>query len=59
MERPNIPLNCFFKGSYNPAYYHDIRQAKDKCWQYNNLHPNDDEGHERYCDSSSARRERK
>lgn len=47
MERPNIPLNCFFKGSYNPAYYHDIRQAKDKCWQYNNLHPNDDAGHDK------------
>ena len=47
MERPMIPLNCFFKGSYNPAYYRDIRRAKDKCWQYNNLHPNDDEGHDK------------
>lgn len=42
-ERPFVPLNCFFKGSYNPAYENEIRKCKDKCHRYNQLSPNDHE----------------
>lgn len=44
--RPIVPINCFFKGSYNPAYEREIEKCKDKCWQYNSLHPNDKTGHD-------------
>ena len=44
--RPIVPINCFFKGSYNPAYEREIEKCKDKCWQYNSLHPNDKAGHD-------------
>ena len=47
MERPFVPINCFFKGSYNPAYEEEIKKCKDKCWQYNSLHPNDADGHDK------------
>lgn len=40
-KRPFVPLNCFFKGSYNPAYEAEIRKGKDKCHRYNGLSPND------------------
>ena len=39
--KPKVPLNCFFKGSYNPAYEEEIKKCKDKCYRYNQLHPND------------------
>ena len=40
-DRPFVPLNCFFKGSYNPDYEKVIRKCKDKCYRYNQLSPND------------------
>lgn len=40
-EKPIVPINCFFQGCYNPAYEEEIRKAKDKCYQYNQLNPND------------------
>lgn len=39
-EKPNIPLNCFFQGCYNPAYEKEIRKAKRICHRYNKLSPN-------------------
>ena len=41
--KPKVPLNCFFKGCYNPAYEEEIKKCKDKCYRYNQLHPNDRE----------------
>lgn len=43
--KPTVPLNCLFQGSYNPVYEVEIKKCKDKCYRYNQLHPNDDEGH--------------
>lgn len=42
-EKPEVPLNCFFCGSYNPVYEEEIKKAKDKCYKYNQLSPNDRE----------------
>lgn len=36
-----MPINCFFQGCYNPAYEEQIRKAKEKCYKYNQLCPND------------------
>lgn len=33
----------FFCGSYNPVYEEEIKKAKDKCYKYNQLSPNDRE----------------
>lgn len=46
-DRPIVPLNCFFKGSYNPVYEKKINECKDKCYRYNQLHPNDREAQQR------------
>ena len=40
-ERPEVPINCFFQGCYNPAFEAEIRKCKDKCYAYNQLNPND------------------
>lgn len=40
-EKPIVPLNCFFQGCYNPAYEQEIAKAKDKCFKYNQISPND------------------
>lgn len=42
--RPEIPLNCFFKGSYNPEYEKEISITKEKCYRFNQLSPTDKEG---------------
>ncbi len=42
-KRPFVPLNCFFKGSYNPEYEKTIDITKDKCHRYNQLMPSDTE----------------
>lgn len=42
-KKPFVPLNCFFKGSYNPEYEKVIKKCKDKCYHYNQLNPNDSE----------------
>lgn len=39
--KPEVPVNCLFQGCYNPALEEEIRRAKDKCYRYNQLHPND------------------
>ncbi len=40
-KRPEVPVNCFFQGCYNPAFEAEIRKCKDKCYAYNQLNPND------------------
>lgn len=42
-KKPTVPVNCFFQGCYNPAYEEQIRKAKEKCFRYNQLCPNDRE----------------
>lgn len=39
-DKPIVPTNCFFQGCYNPDYEREIRKAKDKCFRYNRLSPN-------------------
>lgn len=41
--KPNVPINCFFQGCYNPAFEAEIEKCKRKCWQYNQLNPYDRE----------------
>lgn len=40
-QKPKVPLNCLFQGCYNPAFEAEIAKCKDKCYQYNQLNPND------------------
>ncbi len=40
-KKPIVPTNCFFQGCYNPSYEEEILKAKDKCFRYNKLSPND------------------
>lgn len=40
-KKPEVPINCFFQGCYNPAYEEEIRKGKEKCFMYNQLCPND------------------
>ncbi len=35
MPKPIVPINCFFKGSYNPQYENEIERAKEYCYDYN------------------------
>ncbi len=42
-NKPTVPINCFFQGCYNPEYEAEISKCKDKCYQYNQLNPNDTE----------------
>lgn len=42
-EKPEVPINCFFQGCYNPEYEEAIRKGKEKCFKYNQLCPNDRE----------------
>ena len=42
-SKPIVPIYCFFQGCYNPAYEEEIRKGKEKCFQYNQLCPNDSE----------------
>lgn len=44
-NRPYVPQNCFFKGSYNPEYERLIKQVKLQCHKYNLLSPDDVDGH--------------
>lgn len=36
-----VPLNCYFQGCYNPEYEIQIKEAKEKCFKYNQLCPTD------------------
>lgn len=40
-HKPEVPLNCFFQGCYNPAFETEIAKGKEKCHRYNQLSPND------------------
>lgn len=40
-DKPKVPINCFFRGCYNPAYEREIYKGKEKCFKYNQLSPND------------------
>lgn len=42
-EKVKVPLNCLFQGCYNPVFEEEISKCKDKCYQYNQLNPNDRE----------------
>lgn len=42
-NKPIVPTNCFFQGCYNEEYEKQISKAKDKCFKYNQLSPNDKE----------------
>ncbi len=42
-HKPEVPINCFFQGCYNPEYEAEISKCKDKCYKYNQLSPNDTE----------------
>lgn len=42
-DRPNIPVNCFFQGCYNPEFEKEIEKCKNKCFRYNKLNPCDRE----------------
>lgn len=39
--KPVVPINCLFQGCYNPEFEKEIAKAKDKCFRYNQLSPND------------------
>lgn len=41
MKKADVPINCFFQGCYNPEFEAEIQKCKDKCYQYNQLNPND------------------
>ena len=43
MKKAEVPINCFFQGCYNPEFEAEISKCKDKCYRYNQLHPNDRE----------------
>lgn len=40
-ERPEVPINCYFQGCYNPQFEAEIEKGKALCFQYNQLSPND------------------
>lgn len=40
-KRPTVPINCYFQGCYNPEFEKEIAKCKEKCYQYNQLSPND------------------
>ena len=42
--KPKVPIGCFFRGCYNEELEVEIKKAKDLCYRYNGLHPNDREG---------------
>lgn len=46
-NKPEVPINCFFQGCYNPAYEEEIRKGKEKCYKYNQLSPNDRDTHQK------------
>ena len=46
-NKPVVPGNCIFQGCYNPEYEKMIRLGKDKCYRYNQLHPNDFESQQK------------
>lgn len=47
MKKAEVPINCFFQGCYNPEFEAEISKCKDKCYRYNQLHPNDREAQQK------------
>ncbi|MGF3056654.1 sugar O-acetyltransferase [Microbacterium sp. YY-01] len=47
MDKPEVPINTFFQGCYNPVFEEEIRRGKDQCFEYNKLNPNDVESQRR------------
>lgn len=47
-KKPVVPLNCYFQGCYNPEYEAEIKKCKEKCFQYNQLCPNDIENQKKF-----------
>ena len=42
-NKPIVPTDCFFQGCFNPAYEAEMSKAKEQCFRYNRLSPNDRE----------------
>ena len=40
-KRLEVPINCYFQGSYNPLFDAVIEKAKALCFEYNQLSPNE------------------
>ncbi len=40
-QHPIVPVNCYFQGCYNPELEKEIERCKERCFQYNQLSPND------------------
>jgi maltose O-acetyltransferase len=40
-NHPTVPVNYYFQGCYNPELEKEIERCKEKCYQYNQLSPND------------------
>lgn len=57
--KPEVPVNCFFQGCYNPAYEAEIHKAKKKCYEYNKLCPTDYKEQKRFLKICSAQWEKK
>lgn len=43
MSRVDVPLNCLFQACGVPELEAETARCKDKCYRYNQLHPNDRE----------------
>lgn len=54
MQRPQVPINCFFQGCYNPQFEKEIKKCKDICWQYNKLILMIESLKTRYCKNFSV-----
>ncbi len=38
-----VPINCFFRGCYNPEFEREIERCKNICYEYNKINPNNRE----------------
>ena len=39
--KAKVPINCLFQGCSNPVFEKEISKCKERCYQYNQLSPND------------------
>lgn len=42
-NKPIVPTYCYFQACYNPEFEKKIKKAKELCYKYNQLCPNDTE----------------
>lgn len=42
-KKPNVPINCYFQGCYNQAFEAETAKCKEKCFEYNNLNPREED----------------